>query len=67
VELKRWAHFLGFVLQGLVYALVIVVIALWADGKPAPVGWLILDALFGAYHIWWATRPETKRAFLGAS
>jgi len=64
-KLRRWAYFLGFVLQGLVYALVIVVIALWVDGKPAPVGWLILDAAFGAYNLWWATRPETRRAFLG--
>jgi hypothetical protein len=64
--MRRWAYYLGFLLQGLVYALVVVVVALWIDGKPAPVGWLALDAAFGAYNIWWATRPETREAFLGA-
>lgn len=66
-NLRRWAYHLGFVLQGLVYALVLIVIGLWIDGKPAPVGWLVLDAAFGAYNIWWATRPETRAAFLGAA
>ena len=65
-QMRRWAYYLGFLLQGLVYALVVVVVALWIDGKPAPVGWLALDAAFGAYNIWWATRPETREAFLGA-
>ena len=29
-----------------------------AVGKSAPIGWLLLDALFGVYNLWWLTRPD---------
>ena len=47
----------------MVFALAVVVIGLWIDGKDAPVGWLLLDLVFGAYNVWWLTRPDVRRAF----
>lgn len=62
-HLRPWAYRTSFVLQGLIYLLILGGIVVWAFGKPAPVGWLLLDAAFGAYNLWWLLRPETKRAF----
>lgn len=62
-HLRPWAYRASFILQGLVYLLVVGGLVFWAMGKPAPVGWLLLDAAFGAYNLWWLTRPATKRAF----
>ena len=62
-RLRPWAYRASFVLQGLVFIVVIAGVVLWLAGKSAPVGWLMLDAAFGAYNLWWLTRPETRRAF----
>jgi hypothetical protein len=62
-RLRRWAYLASFVLQGLIYVLVLGGIIVWLLGKPAPVGWLLLDSAFGAYNLWWLTRPDTRRAF----
>ena len=62
-RLRPWAYRASFVLQGLVYVVVIGGIVVRLLGKPAPVGWLLLDAAFGAYNLWWLLQPETKRAF----
>jgi len=62
-HLRPWAYRASFVLQGLIYILVIGGIVVRLLGKPAPVGWLLLDAAFGAYNLWWLLQPETKRAF----
>ena len=26
-------------------------------------GWLLQDAAFGAYNLWWLLQPDTRRAF----
>jgi len=62
-RLRPWAYRVSFVLQGLIYALVIGGIVVRLLGKPAPVGWLLLDAAFGAYNLWWLLQPATERAF----
>jgi hypothetical protein len=62
-HLRPWAYRLGFVLQGLIFALALVVIILWVAGKRAPIGWILMDCVFGAYNVWWALQPETRRAF----
>ena len=62
-RLRPWAYTASFILQGLVYLVVLGGLILWLVGKSAPVGWLLLDAAFGAYNLWWLTRPETRRAF----
>jgi len=66
-HLRPWAYRLGFILQGLIFLLAAVVIGLWVAGKRAPVGWIVLDCIFGAYNVWWALQPETKRAYQPAS
>jgi hypothetical protein len=62
-RLRPWAYRLAWVLQGLVFALALVIIGLWLAGKSAPIWWLLLDCAFGAYNVWWLTRPDTRRAF----
>jgi len=62
-RLRPWAYELAWVFQGMVFALALVVISLWVSGKDAPVGWLLLDVAFGAYNVWWLTRPDVRRAF----
>jgi hypothetical protein len=62
-RLQPWAYKASFVLQGMVYVLVIGGIVVRLAGKSAPIWWLLLDAAFGAYNLWWLTRPETRRAF----
>jgi hypothetical protein len=62
-RLRPWAYRASFVLQGLVYLVVVGGIVTWLFGKSAPVGWLLLDAAFGAYNLWWLLQPDTKRAF----
>jgi hypothetical protein len=62
-RLRPWAYVAAWVFQGMVFALAVVVIGLWIDGKDAPVGWLLLDLVFGAYNVWWLTRPDVRRAF----
>ena len=62
-RLRPWAYRASFVLQGLVFLVVIVGVVLRLAGKSAPIGWLILDAAFGVYNLWWLTRPETRQAF----
>ena len=63
-KLRPWAYRAAWILQGLVYALVVGGVLFWLMGKPAPVWWLLLDAAFGAYNIWWLTRPDTRAAFV---
>ena len=62
-RLRPWAYVVAWVFQGMVFALAAVVIGLWIDGNDAPVGWMILDLIFGAYNVWWLTRPDVRRAF----
>jgi hypothetical protein len=62
-RLRPWAYRASFVLQGLVYLVVLSGIVLWLAGKSAPVGWLLLDAAFGAYNLWWLLQPGTRQAF----
>jgi hypothetical protein len=62
-RLRPWAYRASFVLQGLVYLVVIAGIVLWLAGKSAPAGWLLLDAAFGAYNLWWLLQPGTRKAF----
>ena len=64
-RLRPWAYRASFVLQGLVYVVVLGGLVLWIAGKSAPVGWLLLDAAFGAYNLWWlaaAGDPRRVRA-----
>jgi len=62
-RLRPWAYRASFVLQGLVYLVVLGGIILWLTGKSAPIGWLLLDAAFGAYNLWWLLQPATRAAF----
>jgi len=62
-RLRPWAYRMAFVLQGLIFVVVIGGIVVRLLGKSAPVGWLLLDAGFGAYNLWWLLQPDTKRAF----
>ena len=62
-RLRPWAYRLAWVFQGLVFIVVLGGIALRIAGKPAPIGWLLLDAAFGAYNLWWLLRPDVRRAF----
>lgn len=62
-RLRPWAYRLAWVFQGLVFAFAGGIIVLWIAGKSVPIGWLLLDCAFGAYNVWWLTRPETRRAF----
>lgn len=62
-RLRPWAYRLAWVFQGLVFALVAGGLVVKATGHPAPVGWLLLDTAFGAYNVWWLTRPATRAAF----
>ena len=63
-HLRPWAYKASFVLQGLIYLLILGGIIFRILGKPAPIGWLLLDAAFGAYNLWWLTRPYVRQAFL---
>lgn len=62
-RLRPWAYRLAWVFQGLVFALALVVLGLWLAGKDVPIHWLLLDCAFGAYNVWWLTRPDVRRAF----
>ena len=62
-RLRPWAYRASFVLQGLVFLLVIGGIVLRLAGKSAPIAWLLLDAAFGAYNLWWLLQPATRAAF----
>lgn len=62
-HMRRWAYLASFVLQALIYLLIIGGLVVWLAGKPAPVGWLLLDSAFGAYNLWWLLQPETRAAF----
>ena len=62
-HLRPWAYRLAWVFQGLVFALALVVLGMWLVGDNAPLGWLLLDCAFGAYNVWWLTRPDVRRAF----
>jgi hypothetical protein len=62
-RLRPWAYRLAWVLQALVFVVALAIIGLWIAGKSAPVGWLLLDCAFGAYNVWWLTRPDTRQAF----
>ena len=62
-RLRPWAYRLAWVFQGLVFALALVVFGMWLAGRDAPAGWLVLDCVFGAYNVWWLTRPDVRRAF----
>ena len=62
-RLRPWAYRLAWVFQGLVFVVVLGGIALRIAGKPAPIGWLLLDTAFGAYNLWWLLRPDVRRAF----
>ena len=65
-KLRPWAYRLAWVFQGLIFVLALAVIGLWIAGKSVPIGWLLLDCAFGAYNVWWLTRPDTRRAFRSA-
>ena len=62
-HLRPWAYRASFVLQGLIYVLIIGGIIVRLTGHPAPIWWLVLDALFGAYNLWWLLQPGTRKAF----
>jgi len=62
-KLRPWAYRAAWVFQALVFLLVLGGIVFWILGKPSPIGWLLLDTAFGAYNIWWLTRPATRAAF----
>jgi len=62
-KLRPWAYRLAFVFQGLVFIVIIGGIAFRIAGKPAPLGWLLLDTVFGVCNMWWLLTPETRRAF----
>jgi hypothetical protein len=62
-HLKPWAYDLGWLVQGAIFALAIVIFVAWFAGKNVPVVWLIVDCLFGAYNVYFLTRPEVRRAF----
>jgi len=62
-RLRPWAYRLAWVFQGLIFALALVIIGLWLAGKDVPIHWLLLDCVFGAYNVWWLTRPDVRRAF----
>ncbi len=57
-RLHPWAYRLAWVFQGLVFVVVIGGIVVRIAGKPAPLGWLLLDTAFGAYNVWWLLQPE---------
>ena len=62
-KLRPWAYRLGWVFQGLIFALALVIIGMWIAGKNVPIGWLLLDCAFGAYNTWWLLRPDVRQAF----
>ena len=62
-KLRPWAYRAAWVFQALVFLLVLGGLVLWILGKASPIGWLLLDTLFGAYNVWWLTRPATRAAF----
>ena len=62
-NLRPWAYWLAWVFQGLVFAVALLVIGLWWAGEDSPVGWLLLDCAFGAYNVWFLTRPDVRHAF----
>ncbi len=53
----------GWVFQGLTFALAIVIFVSCFAGKNVPVGWMVVDCLFGAYNVYFLTRPDVPRAF----
>ena len=63
-NLRPWAYRASFILQGLIYLVILVGVVVRLTGHSAPIWWLLLDAAFGAYNLWWLTRPETRRAFM---
>jgi len=62
-RLRPWAYRLAWVFQALVFVVVIGGVVIRVMGKSSPIWWLLLDAAFGAYNVWWLTRPETRDAF----
>ena len=62
-RLRPWAYTAAWVLQGLIFVLIVGGEIFWLMGKPAPTLWLLLDAVFGIYNVWWLTRPATRAAF----
>jgi len=62
-RLRPWAYTAAWVLQGLIFVLIVGGEFFWLMGKPAPTLWLLLDAAFGIYNVWWLTRPATRAAF----
>ncbi len=62
-HLRPWAYRAALIFQALVYVVVIGGIVIWLFGRSAPVGWLLLDAAFGAVNLWWLLQSDTRRAF----
>jgi hypothetical protein len=62
-RLRPWAYRAAWVLQGLIFVLIVGGEIFWLMGKPAPTLWLLLDGAFGVYNVWWLTRPATRAAF----
>ena len=62
-RLRPWAYTAAWVLQGLIFVLIVGGEIFWLMGKPAPTLWLLLDGAFGVYNVWWLTRPATRAAF----
>jgi len=62
-RLRPWAYRLAWVFQALVFVLALTIVVLWIAGKSVPIGWLLLDCAFGAYNVWWLTRPDVRQAF----
>ena len=54
----------SFILQGLIYLLMRSAGSSSASlGKPAPDRLAAAGCAFGAYNLWWLTRPDMRRAF----
>jgi hypothetical protein len=62
-RLRPWAYRIAWAFQGLVFAVVVGGVAARLAGKPAPLGWLLLDTAFGIYNVYWLLQPDVRRAF----
>jgi hypothetical protein len=62
-RLRPWAYIFAWIFQGVIFAVVLGGLALRIAGKPAPIIWLLLDAAFGIFNVWWLLQADVRAAF----